>query len=285
MPYGSIARAYIGHVLHRVADILNGQENNQAAQENAGGRRPWWSKHPEEEHQRCSPDHKHKTKERRNWLYQNGLALATLLVAIIVAKYAYLTYCQTRRQADAAQNTYVATARAWLDVGVDPGGISLKWAGEHDVISAIDLSITNHSNAPAIEAQAFTKVLPSHGDFFGKIPLKNICLDRSSGGAVVFPQATPSKIRAPFVVHIPNEFVIEPRVVQNRTTSADTALDVAVCVNYKILGDEASLHYTGHLFGIDRPLDGGYTSDLRPGYSDSSFGLIAVPKSNSDSAD
>lgn len=237
-------------------------------------------------------DEEHRTAEQAHWHWQvqsdqskDWISRATFYFLIIATCVATLAFWQTWRQADIANATYIATARAWVDVSVDPGSASLTWLGGNDGYTVMNLTLINHGSSPAITTQAFIKVIPTKHPVNEVRSLKESCTDRNSGGSVAFP-SVPIKILSQLSFGIPEDFI--QRLPQRGDTKpmAFTSLDVAVCVSYKILGDNL-IHYTAYLFQFMKPLESGYgTPGLKIGdvYSGTT-NIIINANSQSDSAD
>ena len=93
----------------------------------------------------------HWRAEKRNWLYQNTISVAVLLVASFGGVFAFQTYQAAKRQADTARDTYSAQTRAWMTVSIDPDTFQQRWHGNGGVNFLVSLFGVNKGSSPALQ--------------------------------------------------------------------------------------------------------------------------------------
>lgn len=244
--------------------------------------------HGKPRHVKHPTDEEHRTAEQAYWRWsiesenrKDGIGKTTLYFSIVATLFAGLAFWQTWRQANVADETYVATARAWMDVSVDPASVKVHWFGYDNANVVADVTVLNHGNSPATGTRPFMRLFSDAQGSSKGFPITNVCERDLGGGTLIFPQV-PVSSSIGDAIHIPDSklFKIDPK---HMGLPPLTYLEFAVCVTCKILGDP-KFHYTGHLFIIDRYLGSGQIHALEAGVDLSGKALALMEKAESDTA-
>jgi len=205
------------------------------------------------EHTGSSPS-LNKTKKRKNcWCDypQKPKDLVALLTLAAVAYYTWLT----REEVDAANNqtviaqkTYGAATRAWLDVSVDPSSIEIIWDGQNGAIVSANITASDQVPSPALQVNAY--IIPA-ARIFGTDnteALAHHCFDSTLGpglGNVLF-QNPPLTSRSTSGVAWSDIEAWRSKMASANHTQVSqipfVAMQMAACVTYKVIGDDAWHH-------------------------------------------
>ncbi len=104
-------------------------------------------------------DREHKTAERTYWRRQNAnsrwalaFSIFTFGTALLAAGIAYYAFRETKRQADAAEETLAISQRPWIRVSVSLGNriIFSEWANQKSIQIPLNYEFKNHGGSPAV---------------------------------------------------------------------------------------------------------------------------------------
>lgn len=228
--------------------------------------------------QRHPTEDEHRSAQQAYWNRQiesqnrpDWVGWVTLAFSGVAAIGVILSFQQTRRQADIARDSYVATTRAWFDVDVDLSEISLKWRDGVGASLRVKVEGTNNGNSPAIEASVSSR-LAADEEILGassKEIVKDSCTTWTpvNGGDLVFMKEPIETFRPTFVQWYKmqpffNIMTDDNSAISQAKSSMFVQLYFIACVIYKITGDD-EWHHTARIFRVFRldelePVRGSY---------------------------
>ena len=213
-------------------------------------------KHPTEEEHRSAQqaywDRHIESQNRRDWVGWLTLAFSALATVGVI-----LSFRETRRQADIAGASYIASTRAWFDVDVDLAEMSLKWKEGAGVVMYAKVKGTNNGNSPAMEATVNAVLATDKGmlDGFPKDVVRNSCVGwvPANGGDMVFMKEPIEHIGPASLPWYEIKAVLnKPKMFGNIEQPTNTVmLYLVACAMYKIVGDDG-WHHTARIFRVVR---------------------------------
>ena len=196
----------------------------------------------------------HRTAEEFSWRHSFILNCGIAAAAVLTVIFAAGSFCETRRQANIAQNTLVDTNRAWIDVSIDPSTLSLTWKGNVPTVRA-DVTGKNVGNSPALDVQVFLlpyvfQSRPPKSDY---ATTKELCAGYDLLGNLVFMNdITTVNSSSSMPANDADRWMHDIAKFADPKTPTVMPVEMAVCASYKIIGDEHR-HHTALLYDVGRP--------------------------------
>lgn len=212
--------------------------------------------HPSEE--------EHRTAEQYNWRYGNSLNALIFIAASVAAIFAGLTYYQTRRQADIAQDALFASVRPWMEIeDIEPAS-GVRWDASGASI-AFDYKIKNVGHSPAIAVDVQGELYPYA--FKGPTPqVETMRFCRQSESwfppsaarfGILFPDQSTSG-GAGYVATMADidrqrQSIAEENHVAIDSVKISPMLSIIICVNYMMQGSE-KIYQTGRMLDVTKSM-------------------------------
>ena len=191
-----------------------------------------------------STDGQHRTAEQYNWRRQNWLTFLTTIFTALAVVFAFKTFIQTRRQADIAQTTLIASTRPWVQIDSIEVHDFFIFANELVTNVLVHYSNVGHSPAQSIAMKAEIFVGgASVADAANQCP-KELIENRFTSTKSVFPNQTGGDWSN---LHVPNL----DRIKINGYPTRYVVFAIAGCVFYRFEGLK-EVHTTTFLGVIGR---------------------------------
>lgn len=174
----------------------------------------------------------------------------TLFLTMKQVSDGHQTVTQVTRQAVAAENTYVATTRAWLDVVVKSRTLSIKWNSNDSIDYDGQLVAKNYGTGPSFDS-LYTVGLylfypPGSLDGIAK----RACADADttkSKGSPIFPQKD-----ATSDFHRTLNQSYSASFIKQLGRNTAIGMVLGSCNIYRIVGDE-KIHHIGRAYWLGKP--------------------------------
>lgn len=198
----------------------------------------------------------------RRWSRGEVIAVvsaAATLAGAVFAAFAFVAALQAvkqaSRQADIAKDSYLATTRAWFDVGVDLSDLSLKWKEGVGATLYARTTGTNNGNSPAISVSLSSNLEVDRGvlEFPRRDIIKESCTQWRplSGGDIVFMKEPIEHYGPAFAAWHEIIAPIDEGAERSNQLSDSVAFYVVACAMYRIVGDD-NWHYTARVLRVLR---------------------------------